>query len=136
MAARRLGYAKQSEAHPFSFCLFCLRCSAEPGKRRLLRRPDSIRVPDPIARLALMAKRENQHGVLRFLETVERHMAGAPARYHQFAQGQLDRASDQWMTNQQADGFLDQAQRFKRSLRIGRGRNVGQPFQPASARPE
>ena len=76
-----------------------------------------------------MANRKDQHCILIVLEAVERDIAGTTAGYHQFAQRELDRTTDQRMASQQAHGFLDQFNRLKRRLRIGPDQEVGQPFE-------
>lgn len=85
------------------------------GPERLLRgnfpidrlRPISTIVLPPIAGFALMTDRKNQDRILLFLKAIECNVTGTSARYRQFSQGALNRATDQWVTSQQLDRFLD-----------------------------
>lgn len=60
-----------------------------------------------------MPDRKNQDGIVSLLEAVKSDVTRAAARYHQFSQAMLDWATDQWMSDQQIDRFLDQSNRLR-----------------------
>lgn len=76
-----------------------------------------------------MPDRKNQDRVLPLLKTVERHVTGASAGYHQFPQCVLHRATDQWVTTQQCHRFLDQPNRLSGKRRIDPSQEVGESFE-------
>jgi len=69
--------------------------------------PISAIVLPPITGFTLMMDRKNQDSIPLFLKAIEGNVTGTSARYHQFSQGALNGATDQWMTNQQLNRFLD-----------------------------
>ncbi len=66
-----------------------------------------------------MPDRKNQDGILIFLKAIKGNIARAASGYYQLSQSMLDRPTDQWMTNQQFNRFLDQSKRLCCHTRIG-----------------
>lgn len=46
-----------------------------------------------------MTNRKNQHSVLIFLQAIESHITGTPARYDQLTQFILHGPADKWMAD-------------------------------------
>ena len=76
-----------------------------------------------------MPDRKNQDGILIFLEAIKGYIPRAASGYYQLTQALLDRPTDQWMTDQQCDGFLDQSQRLCCRTRIGFDQEISEPFE-------
>lgn len=66
-----------------------------------------------------MPDRKNQDGILIFLDAIKGYIPRAASGYDQFSQAMLDWPADQWMTDQQFNGFLDQSKRLCCGARIG-----------------
>jgi len=82
-----------------------------------------------VACFTLVTNCVDQDGVVHFLETVKGHVARPAAGYQQLPQFVLNGAADQWMTTQQCDGFLDQAERIRCGDRVAPGQKVGKSFE-------
>ena len=82
-----------------------------------------------------MPDRKNQDGIVSLLEAVKSDVTRAAARYHQFSQAMLDGATDQWMSDQQIDRFLDQSNRLRCRAWVRLGQEIGGPFEVGECAP-
>ena len=74
-----------------------------------------------------MPDRKNQDGILIFLKAIKGNIARAASGYYQLSQAMLDRPTDQWMTDQQFNCFLDQSKRLCCRARIGFDQEISKP---------
>ena len=76
-----------------------------------------------------MTDRENQEGVMRFLQAVEGQVTASTARDDQLPQSKLNGSADQRMPDQYTDGFLDQLKRLGCRRIISLDQKVGKSFE-------
>jgi len=76
-----------------------------------------------------MPDRKNQDGILIFLEAIKGDIPRAASGYYQLSQAMLDRPTNQWMTDQQFNCFLDQSKRLCCRTRIGFDQEISEPFE-------
>lgn len=76
-----------------------------------------------------MTQRENQHGIARLLEAVQRHISRLAARYDEFAQIRINQAPHEWMVLQNGNGFFDQIDDIERACRVTFKQKVDEAFE-------
>ena len=89
---------------------------------------DGPNVSTRVTRLTLMAYRQHEHTIARFVVTVESEVAAPAARDHELAEARLDRPAQQGMVPERLDRRYDKLNRLRRGRQIACGRKINKPL--------